>query len=113
MDKVLIHDGGAYSMRVHVTKARFGEAKETVCGEKLHPISTLHADRLPITCPQCLAALDDTQLKRNLELCKDAINRTLAAAVNAGLGVSAQMMASNGFVKADFDLKRGLYNIKM
>jgi len=112
MDKVLIHDDGPYSGLVHTTKARFIDARETTCGIKTHSISTLHTPRLAVTCPKCLQELADSELKAQMDILQDGMNKICAAARERGLGVGMKLTADQAGARVDFELKRGLYNIK-
>jgi len=53
--KVLIHE--EEDGEVHVVAEPFIDAKETLCGQRLHPISSVHIvnDKIPATCKDCLA----------------------------------------------------------
>jgi hypothetical protein len=52
-EKVLVHDEAP--TEVHLVKGSFIQATETVCGERLHPISCVHIvnDAIPVTCAEC------------------------------------------------------------
>ena len=53
VEKVLIH--GDDPSEVHMVMGDFLNAIETVCGERLHPISCIHItnNKIPVTCEKC------------------------------------------------------------
>lgn len=53
-EKVLIHHDAALA-EVHLIQGSFMEAKETVCGKRLHACSTVHIvnDEIHVTCMKC------------------------------------------------------------
>lgn len=53
-EKVLVHNYPALA-EVHLVQGSFIEAKETVCGERLHACSTVHIinDEIHVTCIKC------------------------------------------------------------
>jgi len=112
MSKVLIHDDGPDSGLVHATNARFIDSKETICGEKLHPISTLHTPNAAITCEKCLEKVEDRELKKQLDIAVDNINKVIFAARARGLGIGINAITDKSRVKLGIDLRRGEYNIK-
>ncbi len=54
MATVLIHDDSPDSGNIHETNRAFINSNKTVCGKKLHPISTTHTPMLNVTCCDCL-----------------------------------------------------------
>lgn len=50
MTKVLINDD--HDGQIHLLKNRLIE--HTLCGKKLHPISTTYTPKLGVTCDECL-----------------------------------------------------------
>lgn len=66
MEKVLIHDDE--NEDVHYIKGSFLGANKTLCGQRLHPINTIHVRKFDVTCEKCLEIVKKTGKKRIKEL---------------------------------------------
>lgn len=78
MEKILISEDGIDEV-IHYINCKFIDANKTLCGERLHPINTIHIHALPVTCKKCLKLVGETDVSlRSFEInpqsLKDARN---------------------------------------
>lgn len=69
MKKVLVHTDEDED--IHYIKGGFLSANSTLCGERLHPISTVHVHKFDVTCKKCL----DLAVGIESELYKNGIKK--------------------------------------
>ena len=63
MEKVLVHNDE--SEDIHYIKGSFLGTNRTLCGQHLHPISTIHVHKFDVTCKKCLNIFEEKKIKMN------------------------------------------------
>jgi len=110
---VLVHNNGPSSGQIHACSGY--HENYTLCGERMHPVSSTYTPKLFVTCPKCLARMNDAQLREQLKKSKGLMNNIFAAGNKCGLRVEIEIETSvqAGVALMDFKFIRKAGNPAM